>query len=43
MEAYAWPRNVRELENVPGAASVLATGDTRLPCDLPVEIHDAPR
>ena len=36
--SYAWPGNVRELENAVERASLLATGDTILPDDLPPHI-----
>jgi len=37
---YSWPGNVRELQMVVQRASVLASGDTIEPADLPVDVRD---
>ncbi len=42
LEAHSWPGNVRELENALRRASVVATGDTILPRDLPPEVTAPP-
>ena len=42
MESYAWPGNIRELENVIRRAVALGTEETILPDDLPTEIYSPP-
>jgi DNA-binding NtrC family response regulator len=38
LEAYPWPGNIRELQNVVERAVLLGKGERILPCDLPREI-----
>lgn len=40
MQAYSWPGNVREMENVIQRAIVLARGDTIFPYDLPLQTKE---
>jgi transcriptional regulator with GAF, ATPase, and Fis domain len=42
LEAYAWPGNIRELENVVQRAVILAEGPTILPRHLPATVRPAP-
>ncbi|MCC6234194.1 MAG: sigma-54-dependent Fis family transcriptional regulator [Verrucomicrobiales bacterium] len=42
LEAHSWPGNVRELENALRRATVVATGETLLPRDLPPELSAQP-
>jgi transcriptional regulator with PAS, ATPase and Fis domain len=42
MRLYAWPGNIRELENVIERAVVLGSSDTILPEDLPETLFEAP-
>lgn len=41
LSTYAWPGNVRQLENVIHRAMAVSPASTILPEDLPVELHDA--
>ena len=41
LEAYPWPGNIRELQNVVERAVLLGKGDRIAPCDLPREIAGA--
>lgn len=43
LEAYAWPGNARELENVIERAAILARGDVVLPEHLAFSVKSAPR
>ena len=42
LEAYAWPGNIRELQNVVERAVLLGKNELIAPCDLPREIAGAP-
>jgi transcriptional regulator with GAF, ATPase, and Fis domain len=40
LKSYAWPGNIRELENVIERAVVIAEGTTITPAELPAEVFD---
>ena len=42
LEAYGWPGNVRDLENILRRATVVAKGQAILPADLPAEVVNGP-
>lgn len=43
LQAYSWPGNIRQLENVVNRANILADGDCITVADLPPEVTHQPR